>query len=321
MSRTTVIELGEALCAAKCAALVRDLRLFDPTTVIDPRANVVRERLLSYAVELGLLKDGRRVPTAKLGAVKPYAELLVQQRAVLDEDPIGFAWLVRSLDALQPVLVGSLLAEEALFPRNDFSLASQLYSDSLVFSFFSKRAVELAKGPRVLEVGAGTGGTARELLKDAGVHEYVFTELSPLLLAQAQKSLVDPRLRFQVLDLDAREWDVGSGFDVALALNVLHLAQDVSAALAHLHSVLRPGGVLLLGEVSRPEPGKTFPFMDFTFGLLPSFHEKGRLLDVPTWHGLLAQAGFHEVTFWPLDRGEGSPVNFGGLSVARKDWL
>lgn len=34
-------------------------------------------------------------------------------------------------------------------------------------------------------------------------------------------------------------------FDVVLALNVLHLVDDVPATLALLHALLRPGGVLI----------------------------------------------------------------------------
>ena len=37
-----------------------------------------------------------------------------------------------------------------------------------------------------------------------------------------------------------------------MAVNTLHLAGDLPAVLRHLRSLLRPGGVLVLGELLRP---------------------------------------------------------------------
>ncbi|MDP1823663.1 MAG: class I SAM-dependent methyltransferase [Archangium sp.] len=318
--RERLLAIYDELCAAKCTALVRDLRLFE--VKVDPRAQSVADRLVALALELGVLREsgGRRLPTARLAKAVRYGELLAQSAAELARDPIGFQWLLRGLDALHPVLAGSVLAEEALFPRNDFSLVGKLYSESLIFSFYSRLTARLAceaKPRRVFELGAGTGGTAKSVLDGTSAH-LLFTDLSPLLLEQARGSLqFGERLGFQVLDMDQERWDVTPGFDVAIALNVVHLAKDVPAVLSRLRHALAPGGTLLLGEVSPPEEGTCFPFMDFTFGLLPSF--SGRLLGPAQWQGHLKTAGFEAVAFFPLTRSDApGSTNYGGVYRARR---
>lgn len=303
-----VFELGEALCAAKTASVLRELRLYEANASFEPRAAPTVRALLAHAKELGLLKENSQ-PSAKLGQPVRYAELLVEHANTVAEDPVGFQWLVRGLDHLQPVISGAVLAEEALFPRNDFSLAARLYAESAVFSFFSRfavaRTVELAPG-RVFELGAGTGTTARAIRERLPRCEYLFTDLSPLLAREGR-----------VLDMDSPDWNVGE-HDLALALNVVHLSADPRAVLQRLHASLRPGGTLLLGELSPPHEGKPFPLMDFTFGLLPSFRAKAEapLQSASTWQRLLRDVGFEALEFHPLARSQS--VHFGGVHVARR---
>ena len=57
---------------------------------------------------------------------------------------------------------------------------------------------------RILEIGAGTGGTTRYLLPEIDVDfEYTFTDISPLFLTQAKDRFKnDPRLRVALLDIE-----------------------------------------------------------------------------------------------------------------------
>jgi hypothetical protein len=84
---------------------------------------------------------------------------------------------------------------------------------------------------RVLEIGAGTGGTTRKILdclkSDEGVFlysSYVFTDISPAFTAAAQEEFSGyPNMKFQVLDVSSdpleQEFEPHS-FDLIVASNV-----------------------------------------------------------------------------------------------------
>ncbi|MEM7696443.1 MAG: class I SAM-dependent methyltransferase [Pseudomonadota bacterium] len=94
---------------------------------------------------------------------------------------------------------------------------------------------------RVLEVGCGTGGTAREHAPH--VASYLGTDLSPAMIAIAKERAGGaPNLSFE-----ARPWEAveGGPFDAILALNVLHLVADWEGAIARAHAMLPPGGAFV----------------------------------------------------------------------------
>lgn len=320
-ARKEILELAQRLCVAKCAAVIRDFQLFEDAKRTDTRAASVVTSVLELGVEAGLLKrtPTRLVPTAKLAQSAPYGELLIEHAATVEQDVVAFRWLTRALDALPSVLVGAVLAEEALFPRNDFSLVSDLYSQSSVFSFFSKVTVELlsqSTAPKILEVGGGTGSTARALLERNPQLDYHFTDVAPLFVERAKSSL---RCTAEQLDLDTEDWRLDRRFDAIIALNVLHLAKNEERTLTRLRSLLEPGGVLVLGEVSKPNEHTTFPLMELTFGLLPSFRAKGAspLKSPLQWNELLTRAGFTKTHQLPLTIDE-TPTNLGCITLAER---
>lgn len=113
---------------------------------------------------------------------------------------------------------------------------------------------------RVLEIGCGTGSTA--LLLAPSVTEYVASDLSPRMIEigrrKAREQEVD-NVRFVVADAcDAQL--AGAPYDAALALNLLHLLEDLPATLAHLRALIRPGGLLISKTPCRPESGLPVKF-------------------------------------------------------------
>ena len=171
-------------------------------------------------------------------------------------------------------------------------------------------------GMRILEVGAGTGGTTAPVLESLGSSRgadgsggcrfghYDFTDISPSFFEQARAKLArlapPGRVSYRVLDIAQSGTDQGfaaGSYDAVVAANVLHATRSLQATLAHVWALLRPGGRLLLYEVSDPAavgPG-------FCFGLFPGWwlaHEPERaaspLLSVDGWRRHLRSAGFAE---------------------------
>ncbi|MFK7874452.1 MAG: class I SAM-dependent methyltransferase [Paracoccaceae bacterium] len=94
----------------------------------------------------------------------------------------------------------------------------------------------------VLELGCGTGSTALELA--GGVARYLGTDVSPAMIEIAQdkaRGAAISGLSFQV----GAAFDVPTGYDVIIALNMLHLLEDLEVTLARIHAALPPGGLLI----------------------------------------------------------------------------
>lgn len=104
---------------------------------------------------------------------------------------------------------------------------------------------------RVLDLGTGTGETARRVLDRHPQAELVGIDSSPAMLARARRSLPDADLRVAGLEdpLPDGRFDL-----VVSALAVHHLTGRAKAALfARLAKALRPGGRLVLADVIVPD--------------------------------------------------------------------
>ncbi|WP_155126660.1 methyltransferase [[Actinomadura] parvosata] len=150
----------------------------------------------------------------------------------------------------------------------DNKLLQHLYDVAPVCRFTNRTAAALlsqiiAAWPgdrplRVLEIGAGTGGTTAALLPLLFAHLTRYTFTDPCLAACAAASRRfsgHDFLDYRPLDLDADP--VTQGFtsgahDLVIAANALHTARDLPAALDRVRSLLTPGGHLLAVETHDP---------------------------------------------------------------------
>ncbi|MFI7454256.1 SDR family NAD(P)-dependent oxidoreductase [Nonomuraea sp. NPDC049714] len=156
---------------------------------------------------------------------------------------------------------------------------------------------------RILEVGAGTGGTTAALLPvlPADRTRYTVTDTAEPALARLRQRLsgVD-FVDFDLLDLNGDPTAQGylaGGYDLVVAGGCLHLARDLTAALRGLSTLLAPGGKLLVAEPHRVE--SLLPFL----GLMPDFWDfddhdvrpDSPLVSWAGWPELLSEAGYTDV--------------------------
>lgn len=113
----------------------------------------------------------------------------------------------------------------------------------------------LSPNDTVLEVGCGTGSTA--LLLADGVKHITASDVSPNMTAigleKAREQGVS-NVDFVTAELFDSVLE-GGPYDAVLAHNMLHLLEDIPAAIRRIGGLLKPGGVFISKTVCLPGPG------------------------------------------------------------------
>jgi acyl transferase domain-containing protein/SAM-dependent methyltransferase/acyl carrier protein len=222
--------------------------------------------------------------------------------------------------ALARVLTGEQDPLHLLFPGGSLVEARQLYVESPYAKTYNTSLVEAVKAAlatlpagaklRVLEIGAGTGGTTTYLLPMLAAHqvEYTFTDLSPLFLDRAAEQFAAyPFVRRALLDIERDPLEQGfqaGVYDIVIAANVLHATADLQVTLRHVRSLLAPRGLLFMLEGVAPER-----WVDLTFGLTDGWwrftdtatRSAYPLINRTRWVDTLTAIGFADGTAIPQE--------------------
>jgi 1-acyl-sn-glycerol-3-phosphate acyltransferase len=277
----------------------------------DPSGGLWTERLVGLLADAGCISttdDGWDVKRAAADA-PPEAAAYGIDIALLSEASEGLA------DAWQ----GSRRGKDAIFTADALPLLARFYDDAPASAFYNRLLAEAVAGLaaksrrsgvlRVLEIGAGTGGTTRHLLDalSGQPFSYVCTDSAPMLVDSLRERFGSHRgVVVQTFDLtrEASEQGFPAGtFDLVVGANVVHATPDVRASLAALRSLLAPGGTLALIEITRAPRwldvifGQTAGWWAFTDRTLRPAHP---LLPSARWRALLEEAGFADVLI-PLE--------------------
>ncbi|HEY0946762.1 MAG TPA: SDR family NAD(P)-dependent oxidoreductase [Opitutaceae bacterium] len=217
------------------------------------------------------------------------------------------------------ILRGECLPQDVLFPRSGVSVLEGVYQRNRIadhYNGFVARAVQgfvgrvaarcAGKGSvKILEIGAGTGGTTALVLPalsefESRIH-YCYSDVSAAFLRHGRRAFAAAHgfMEFKRLDIEqpveGQGFDAG-GWDLVIATNVLHATGDIDVTLGHVRELLRPGGWLLLNELTLPRS-----FLTLTFGLLDGWwahrdaHRRlpgSPLLDAASWEDALHRTGF-----------------------------
>nr|UYH37510.1 polyketide synthase dehydratase domain-containing protein [Myxococcaceae bacterium MCy9487] len=245
--------------------------------------------------------------------------------------------LVRCGTSLAAVLRGEQDPLQLLFPDGDLSTTARLYEGSASFLTMN-RLVRSAvswvlshgarKRVRILELGAGSGGTTAHVLPvlPGDRTEYVFSDVSPLFVSQARERFGEyPFLRGQVLDLEQDPRAQGfedHSFDIILAANVLHATRDLRTSLGHIERLLAPGGWLVLLEVTARSR-----WTDLTFGLTEGWwrfadtelRPDHPLLSASRWQEVMARSGLPRSEAIALADQRGGMLSRQALLLARAE--
>jgi tRNA threonylcarbamoyl adenosine modification protein (Sua5/YciO/YrdC/YwlC family) len=243
-----------------------------------PDARVLAEVPESLRRSADLVIDGGELPgtpstVADLRALETTGEWEIVRQGVMSRDDVA----------------GAL---EGQFHFDPASYTEMIHADIPVYDEFQQVVVDASGSgaSRVLELGTGTGETARRLLARHPDAFLVGVDESAAMLAAAREALPGDRVSLQV---SAIEQPLPEGpFDVvASALCVHHLEGALKRDLfARVAEVLAPGGRFVLGDVIVPaDPG------DAVIPLSAGFDHPSPLGVQLEW---LADTGFDARVVW-----------------------
>lgn len=156
---------------------------------------------------------------------------------------------------------------------------------------------------RILEVGAGTGGTSMRLVKAleacGAIVRYTFTDISPSFVSKAKNKLKQyPWVECATFNLENEVPDnYRSQFDILIRANCVHATTNRTASCCRLRETLAPGGFIVLSEVTR-----VINWYEICFGLLDGWWlaEGGTaypLQPAESWMSAFKAAGFGSTSY------------------------
>nr|DAC82026.1 TPA_exp: polyketide synthase [Kiritimatiellota bacterium] len=254
-----------------------------------------------------------------------------KQKVLWCQDPSKKAKVVlleACLRVLPEILTGQKQPTDVIFPNSSMELVEGIYKGNVISDLFNdivgsalvsyiqeRLAQDGSSQIKILEIGAGTGGTTAGLLVklrpfEKSIQEYCYTDLSKAFLIHAQEQYAPqaPYLTTHIFNVEKplSGQDIKpDSFDVVIATNVLHATKNIRQTLRNAKAALYKGGILLVNEMSRK---LLFPHL--TFGLLEGWwlYEDARLripgspgIYPETWRSVLKEEGFIS-TFFPAEK-------------------
>ncbi|KAL6789095.1 fatty acid synthase S-acetyltransferase [Trichoderma sp. SZMC 28012] len=198
-----------------------------------------------------------------------------------------------------------LLAEDQLLDRfYEFAIGSETLHQHLA-TYLDTAAF---KNPdmNILEIGAGTGSATKTILNAltgegmVRIARYMYTDISGGFFDKAKEKFQDwiDIMTYKTLNIEVDPVEQGfelNKYDVIVASHVLHATARLDVTLENTKKLLKPGGKLILVEITNQDLLRT-PFL---FGLLPGWwlsKEKNRkwgpTITADEWNNLLQRYGF-----------------------------
>lgn len=207
----------------------------------------------------------------------------------------------------------------------EHDLLSELYISGIGISAAYPQLLRLVDllahhNPRmkILEIGGGTGGATRQVLETLfsktsfkRYANYTFTDVTTSFLSAAEAEFMACNgMIYRILDIDGDLPSQGyeSTYDLIIASQVLHATSNIAQALQNARKLLKPGGKMIILELTRTVLGTglclgTFP--DYWNGSAHDGRDDSPLIGRERWHNLLAENGFSGIDI-VLDDHEGS---------------
>lgn len=306
ISQAEKVNLGSIACARYIDWAVRQMHDRGLAVKNDHRANWWRllEEFFNSETGQALIQ---RSPKTKDELDQLTSKLGVEGEAIARIGPELVPLLTGQTDPLTHFLKDDLLFR--VYHSDEGARPNRYMADYSKIVTFQRRDL------RIIEIGAGTGGTTFQVLKACSpsgedfCSEYMYTDISSGFFETVRTSRLKDwahLLTFQTLDLEKDAAEQGfeeNSYDLVIAANVVHATRSLAKSLSTIHKLLRPGGVLALVELTR-----TTPYINMTFGSIPGWWagvDEGRtdspLQSSEQWNAHLRKASFSGVDLAAYD--------------------
>lgn len=184
-----------------------------------------------------------------------------------------------------------------------YTNAPMFKTGTLLLAQYLSSVMERLNGDReirILELGAGTGGTTSYLvdtlarLETKGKLSYTFSDLSSSLVAVARRKFAKwTFMQYIVVDVENDpESKLIDAYDIIISTNCVHATKNLVQSTTNIRKMLRADGVLCLVELTR-----NLFWFDLVFGLLEGWWlfndgRKHALAHERFWEQCLHAAGF-----------------------------
>ncbi|HEX2925509.1 MAG TPA: SDR family NAD(P)-dependent oxidoreductase, partial [Ruminiclostridium sp.] len=227
------------------------------------------------------------------------------------------------INEFENVLSGKVNHMEVMFPGGSASLVEKIYKGDRMSDYFNRLTAQILKEyvkerikndpeavTRIIEVGAGTGGTSAFVLKALNELKcskkirYYYTDISNGFIKYAENTFGHqyPFIEFKMLNIE--DEPAAQGFkpgdvDVVFASNVVHATKSMPNTLNQIKKLLKKNGLLVINEATRKQD-----FGTLTFGLTSGWWlfddvqnriPNSPLLSPEGWRNILKAEGFDKI--------------------------
>ncbi|PON11499.1 hypothetical protein C2W62_44490, partial [Candidatus Entotheonella serta] len=326
--------------------ILKTFETLDVLQVFDSACDLETSRLQAHVPDkyrrlwrellLILVQAGKMAPQGAGFALRESYTSLASQLRLMDLDREAgllrerhptlaskLALLVPCLKDMAEVLTARKPATEVLFEHASLSRVEGIYRGNPTTDYFNQRVADIVKAAvqqalpslsvgekvRILEIGAGTGGTSAYLFQALNTYadqlHYIYTDISKRFLIHADKTFCEQYSFIETKLLNIEQDVAGQGFDpasidIVVAANVLHATRNISKTLQHVKDLLKNDGLLVLNELA-----DVSPFLTVTFGLLDGWwlyddeaiRQPGSPgLSAKNWQLVLKNQRFHNIS-------------------------
>ncbi len=179
-------------------------------------------------------------------------------------------YIVNAGSAIIACLEGKVDPVSILYPDGGYKMLDAIYENNIFSKYFNRCIADvilsisqlLNRPVRVLEVGAGTGKTSKNVLKTLTEnnvdYEYYFTDVAKSFLAQAKTTLKEyPGVKYLRYDMNeefSTQGLIQNEFDIVLAVGVLENAKNIPKTMNSIKNLVSANGWFLFTEPIREEP-------------------------------------------------------------------
>ncbi|RYP20460.1 hypothetical protein DL766_008188 [Monosporascus sp. MC13-8B] len=297
-------------CSIKQARSGEKVRLFD---YVPAHKHLVHYLCEMLEKESGLCKfsDGFFTRTDKAYSVRSSQTVLEDLQRTAPNEASANTMTYYAGSHLPDILTGKTDGIKLIFgSEKGRNLVSGVYGDwplnriyyrqmEAFLSALIKRLPLETEGPfKILEMGAGTGGTTKwlvPLLASLGKPvEYTFTDLAPSFVAAARKRFkAYPFMKFRTHDIENEPAsDLLGTQHMVIASNAVHATHSMVKSTANIRKALQPNGILMMLEMT-----DTLYWVDVIFGLFEGWwlFDDGRKHAVASetrWRQAMEAAGY-----------------------------